>query len=824
MSFNDEHNPEAATNSPNTEPANHEYNADSIQVLEGLEAVRKRPGMYIGNVNDISGLHQLVYEVVDNAIDESLAGFCDRIVVTIHEDNSVTVSDNGRGIPVDIHKKEGISAAEVIMTVLHAGGKFDNNSYKVAGGLHGVGVSCVNALSSTLKLDIYRNGRHYHQEYARGIPQFPLRDEGPANQTGTTVTWLADDSIFTVTEYDFDGLAVRLRELSYLNKGIHIELRDERSDRSETFQFEGGIASFVDYLARAKEPIHSTPIYIYKEIEEEGVTVEIALQWTSTYQPLFLYFANNIRNRDGGTHETAFKTSLTRVINQYIQQEKLDAKAPKDGIEGEDIREGLIGIVSVKLPNPTFSNQTKDRLLNNTIGQHVQQAISTSLGEWLAENPADAQRITEKIVDAARAREAARKARDSVRKKGAFDSMPNKLTDCQLDDPSQCELYLVEGDSAGGTAKQGRDRRFQAILPLRGKILNVEKARFEKMMTSREIACLIGALGTGIAEDFDITKLRYHRIVIMTDADVDGSHIRTLLLTFFYRQMPELVKAGHVYIAQPPLYKIKRGKSEIYIKDEIAFEDYLLKSSLNNVHVIAENGDEIREDQFTQVIRHIFEYDQWLNRIQPDGDPRIIDAMVKDVSFSPEDFSDKNVFQEKLKKLAEILDNRHIDTIFNAPDIYVDEDGLYATNWQTRHAGVLCSTMITKRIIEKASFNKLKGCYQSITDIIGHSYQFVAKDASPVQLTSIEDLRNLVMDNGKKGLTIQRYKGLGEMSDEQLWETTMNPESRTLKQVHIEDAKAIEVDAAFNLLMGDVVTPRRNFIVKHAQEVRNLDL
>lgn len=630
------------------------YTADSIQVLEGLEAVRKRPGMYIGNVNDITGLHQLVYEVVDNAIDEALAGYCNEIIVTIHENNAVTVRDNGRGIPTEIHKKEGVSAAEVIMTVLHAGGKFDNNSYKVSGGLHGVGVSCVNALSSTLKLDIYRNGRHFHQEYAKGKPLFPLRDEGSTEESGTSVYFLPDDSIFSVTEFNYDELALRLRELSYLNSGVRIVLTDERSDKSQTFQFEGGLCSFVQYLAESRESIHEKPVHILKTIEDEGISVELALQWTQSYQELLLCFANNIRNRDGGTHETAFKTALTRVINDYATQENL-LKNTKVSISGEDIREGLIAIISVKLPNPTFSNQTKDKLLNNNITSPVAQAVKQGISEWLLESPNDAKAIIEKTIRAAQAREAARKARETVYRKGLMDtlSLPDKLSDCSSRDPSECEVYLVEGDSAGGTACTGRDPKFQAILALRGKILNVEKARLDSILDSQSIGIIFSALGTGVGDDFDISKLRYHKIIIMTDADVDGSHIRTLLLTFFLRQMPKLIENGHIYVAQPPLFKVDKNNKTQYLKDEGALDDYLLACAVTSGYVIAENGSEIRDGELSKLFHSILFYAHYLPRVAQDADSRIIDAIVKDIPFNEEHFASHDAFKNRLIQLTE---------------------------------------------------------------------------------------------------------------------------------------------------------------------------
>ena len=796
------------------------YTADSIQVLEGLEAVRKRPGMYIGNVNDISGLHQLVYEVVDNSIDEALAGYCNEIIVTIHEDNSVTVRDNGRGIPTEVHKKEGVSAAEVIMTVLHAGGKFDNNSYKVSGGLHGVGVSCVNALSKTLYMDIYRNGRHYHQEYSRGKPLFPLRDEGPTTESGTAITWLADDSIFTVTEYDYDGLSQRLRELSYLNSGVRIVLNDERSDKSQTFQFAGGLCSFVEFLSASSEPIHS-PIHILKTIEEEGITVEIALQWTRSYTTQLLCFANNIRNRDGGTHESSFKAALTRVVNQYATQENL-LKNFKGEILGDDIREGLRAIVSVKLPNPTFSNQTKDKLLNNNITAYVAQAVTQGIGDWLLESPADARGIIEKTLEAAMAREAARKAREAVHKKGSA-GLPEKLHDCSSRNPAECEVYLVEGDSAGGTAKGGRDSKFQAILPLRGKILNVEKTRLERILDSDSINSIFGAIGTGIGEEFNIEKLRYHKIIIMTDADVDGSHIRTLLLTFFFRQMPALIERGYVYIAQPPLFKVEKNGKSLYLKDEGAYDDYFLNCAVSSGYVVAEDGTEIRDEALSKVFHSILFYDHYLPRASGDADTRIVDALVKEVILEEDDFHSEERLRARMTTLCDLLNKKYLDTIFVMPEIEALPDGSFRATWTTRQCSTLKISKLDLDFFHRANFQKIFRTYHSVTDTLGKTFEYHLDPVrAPRRLEDIESLLSVAMDNGRSGHKIQRYKGLGEMNADQLCETTMDPERRVLKQVKITDN--LEADAACTLLMGDVVEPRRDFIIENARKVRNLDI
>ncbi|MFA5625412.1 MAG: DNA topoisomerase (ATP-hydrolyzing) subunit B [Bradymonadales bacterium] len=820
-------NPNMAISQHKIEGVEH-YTADSIQVLEGLEAVRKRPGMYIGNVNELTGLHQLVFEVVDNAIDEALAGYCDRIIVTIHEDNAISVEDNGRGIPVDIHKTEGVSAAEVIMTVLHAGGKFDNNSYKVSGGLHGVGVSCVNALSSSLQLDIMREGKHYRQEYAFGKPLYPMKELGPSDESGTRVRFKSDDSIFSVSEYSFDGLAQRLRELSYLNSGVYIELRDEREERSQVFQYEGGIASFVDYLTKNKDPINKQPVHILRQIEEEGISVEIALQWTSSYQDTIICFANNIRNRDGGTHETAFKTALTRVINQYAQQEQL-LKNLKVSITGEDIREGLVAIVSVKLPDPTFSNQTKDKLLNNSVGPHVQQAMAVGLGEWLLESPAEAKGIIEKTIEACRAREAARRARELVQRKGVLDSMslPGKLTDCLSRNPSECELYIVEGESAGGTAKGGRNSRFQAILPLRGKILNVEKARFERIIDSDTISTLISAIGAGVRDDFDIEKLRYHRIIIMTDADVDGSHIRTLLLTFFYRQMPQLVENGHIYIAQPPLYKtakkLGRGKEIVnYFKNDEDLESYLMHNSLDGLQIESESGELVEGQKLFDAIKSVFAYKRLLDKFSHDLDPRILDAIVKDSNIDMSYFQDGEKLQSSLKQLAEVLDKRYLDAIFSAPEVQVDEDNNASALWITRYNSAQYKTPINRALFERRPFIRLQSLYNTIHAIFGSEFKVLLGDDGDLTLNNLDDLLRYVEESGRKGLDVTRYKGLGEMNVDQLRETTMALENRTLLKVTVNDA--IDADNAFNLLMGDVVEPRREFIISNAKAVRNLDI
>ncbi len=809
----------------NQDDGSREYTADSIQVLEGLEAVRKRPGMYIGNVNDISGLHQLVYEVVDNAIDEALAGFCNEIIVDIHEDNSVTVRDNGRGIPTEIHKKEGVSAAEVIMTVLHAGGKFDNNSYKVSGGLHGVGVSCVNALSKHLDLDIFRNGRHYHQEYEKGKPLFALRDEGPTDQTGTSVHWMADDSIFSITDYDFDLLCQRLRELSYLNSGVKIVLNDERGDqKKQVFHFEGGLCSYVEFLTANKEPIHATPIHIVKTFEEEGITIELALQWTNAYQEILLCFANNIRNRDGGTHEAAFKSALTRVVNQYAQQQQALMKNFKGSITGEDIREGLYAIICVKLPNPTFSNQTKDKLLNNNITAPMAQVVAQGIDTWLQESPAEAKAVIEKTIRSAQAREAARKARETIRKT-ALDSfsLPDKLIDCANRDPAQCEIFLVEGDSAGGTAKKGRDAQCQAILPLRGKILNVEKARFDKIVDSKTVNIIFSALGTGVGDDFKLEKLRYHKIIIMTDADVDGSHIRTLLLAFFFRQMPKIIEGGYVYIAQPPLFKVEKGNKCRYLKDEGAFDEYILNCAITTGYVVTESGAELHNQDLLDLFHNILFFKQYLPRVTEDGDTRIVDAIVKSVPFDESHFSSPEAFAARLEELNAHLNQAYIDTIFVTPEVCTAADGSLYAEFTTRQSSTLKRTKISKEFIQNNRFQKLYRTYKTVHETLGNEFVYFGDPSRPSKrFDSIESLLDAAMDNVRSAHKVQRYKGLGEMNHDQLWETTMDPERRIIKQVKITDA--IEADATCTLLMGDEVEPRREFIIENSQSIDNLDI
>ncbi|MEZ5306047.1 MAG: DNA topoisomerase (ATP-hydrolyzing) subunit B [Pyrinomonadaceae bacterium] len=797
------------------------YDADSITVLEGREAVRKRPAMYIGSTGDI-GLHHLVYEVVDNSVDEALAGFCDTIEVLIHMDNSITVIDNGRGIPVDMHEKEKRSAAEVVMTVLHAGGKFDSNTYKVSGGLHGVGVSCVNFLSEWLKLEIWRDGKTYYQEYEVGIPVAALKETGTTKKRGTKVTFKPDNDIFETDVYSFDKLSERLREKAFLNKGIRIKITDERGDeeRSNEFYYKGGIAEFVRHLSKNRSPIHEKPVY-FEQVGDE-FSVEIAIQYNDSYDEKVYSFANNINTIDGGTHLSGFRSALTRTVNNYAKSSGL-TKNFKGTLAGEDIREGMIAVISVKIPQPQFEGQTKGKL-NSPVDGEVSSFLYEHLSEYFERNPKVAKVIVGKAVDAARAREAARKAREIVRKSALGSStLPGKLADCQEKDPALSELYLVEGDSAGGSAKQGRDRRNQAVLPLKGKILNVEKARFDKMLGHGEIKALITALGTGIGKDeFDIEKLRYHKIIIMTDADVDGSHIRTLLLTFFYRQMPELVEGGFVYIAQPPLYKVKKGKSEQYIKDESEMFGFLMDLATKNLEVTA-SGESIAGSSLTKALQQTVEYRRYSEKLarRLGSDARLRDVIL-DAFAGPD-----GVLNEKYVGIRKVFEN---------PDLLVQveakiADAGYSTELSTDEehgmgeieigfdsGGTLIFDWDLASFVEFQKSIELK---RWLEERFPTPYTLKNKDEVYTTEDRI-DLLDEVIGSSKKDLTIQRYKGLGEMNPEQLWETTMNPEGRTLLQVRIEDA--IDTDEIFTILMGDQVEPRREFIENNALEVKNLDV
>jgi DNA gyrase subunit B len=835
-----------------------DYSADKIKVLEGLEAVRKRPAMYIGSTGP-AGLHHLVYEVVDNSIDEALAGFCDQVNVTIHIDGSVTVVDNGRGIPVDRHAS-GKSAAEVVLTVLHAGGKFDNDSYKVSGGLHGVGISVVNALSEALELEIWRNGQVYQQSYERGTPVAALEITGTTKRRGTKVTFRPDTQVFESTVFSFDTLAQRLRELAFLNGGVLITLDDERDGKAHKFHYEGGIVSFVTHLNKNKAAVNEKPIHMRGE--KEGIDVEIALQWNDGYAEIVYAFANNINTHEGGTHLSGFRSALTRTVNSYAAKNNL-AKDLKESITGDDIREGLTSVISVKIPRPQFEGQTKTKLGNTEVKGIVEAILNDKLGSYLEENPGVARRIVGKAIDAARAREAARKARDLVRRKGALDgsSLPGKLADCQERDPARSELYIVEGESAGGSAKQGRDRRFQAILPLKGKILNVEKARFDKMLGSDEIKTMIAALGCGIgAEDFDIAKLRYHRIIIMTDADVDGSHIRTLLLTFFYRQLPKIIENGYIYIAQPPLFRAKRGKSETYIKDERELDAFLIRRAAEaRVVRIPSSKSEISGAELEKLLHKAIAHQKLLQVVERRGHPRVIVEALVTAGADRDYFADKN----RLDGLAAAMTtatcavtvqrdeehNRYLLQVEDRSSGYprqhtIGVDFVTAGEYRTllanhRDISVLTGDMVVSTTAEIADDGEepVPGAAADGNAIGGGPLDEATRLAAEpkdrlrkptklnqpdVTLRSLDELVEFFIAAGKKGVAVNRYKGLGEMNPDQLWATTMDPEIRTLLQVRAEDHT--EADLMFTTLMGDQVEPRRKFIEDNALDVKNLDV
>ena len=799
------------------------YDSSSITILEGRDAVRKRPAMYIGSTGEI-GLHHIVYEVVDNSIDEALAGYCDTIEVNIHLDNSITVIDNGRGIPVDEIKKEKRSAAEVVMTKLHAGGKFDSNAYKVSGGLHGVGVSCVNFLSERLHLEIWRDGKTYEQEYARGIPVAPLKQTGKTRKRGTKVTFKPDAQIFTETSFSFDKLSERLREKAFLNKGIRITIKDEREEpeRSHEFYYKGGIAEFVKHLNKNKSTLHDKPIYFEKEAD--ALSIEVAIQYNDGYDEKVYSFANNINTVDGGTHLSGFRSAFTRTINAYAQSSGL-AKNFKGNLTGDDVREGLVAVISVKLPQPQFEGQTKGKL-NSDVKGAVESFLNDRLTEFFEQNPPVARKIVGKALDAARAREAARKAREIVRKGAMGSSMlPGKLADCQERDPSQSEIYIVEGDSAGGSAKQGRDRKNQAILPLKGKILNVEKARFDKMLGHSEIKSLITALGTGIGkDDFDITKLRYHKIILMTDADVDGSHIRTLLLTFFYRQMPELVERGHVYIAQPPLFKVKRGKKEEYIKDEGSMVRYLMRQATSDMNVKSVGAKEAIEGrELAKSLEKMVDFKRYCERAtrRLAGDENLLNVLLETLAgqkglLRKEGLTLRKVFQDGdlMQKIDNAINKAGYETELT-PD---EEHGLWEIETMTR-AGLNLS--IDWNFASYVEFQKAVELYKSLEENLSGPF-ISGENGASEEVPTREALLDKVLTAAKKDLTIQRYKGLGEMNPEQLWETTMNPDKRTLLEVRIDDA--VETDEIFTVLMGDAVEPRRKFIEDNALDVRNLDV
>jgi DNA gyrase subunit B len=821
------------------------YGSENITVLEGLEAVRKRPGMYIGDVHDGSGLHHLVWEVVDNSVDEHLGGYCSKMDVTIHFDGSVTVEDNGRGIPVGMHAK-GVSAAEVVHTVLHAGGKFDHSSYKVSAGLHGVGVSAVNAVSEWLKVEIKREGHVHFQEYRKGVPVAPLAVIGDSDKTGTKTTFKPDHDIFTTTDFQFDILASRLRELSFLNAGFVITLVDERTEgstrdvtavapaRREVFEYQGGIREFVALLNKAKEPVHDQVVNLIAEAPTESglaVIVEVALQWNSTYTEQVFPYTNNVHNKDGGTHVTGFRAGLTRVFNAYGSAQNL-FKEVKSGLTGEDIREGLTAVISVKHPDPSFDSQTKSKLVSSEVKGIVETVLSDKLGQFFEENPAVARKIFEKAIMAAKAREAARKAREVVRK-GALDytSLSGKLADCQSRDPVTAEIYIVEGDSAGGTAKQGRDRKVQAILPLKGKILNVERARFDKMLSSAEIGTLITALGCGIGSpeaggNFDINKLRYHQIIMMTDADVDGSHIRTLLLTFFYRQMPEIIERGYLYIAQPPLYRVRRGKKDIYLKDQPTLDRFFLEHGVEGMRVRASKGPTIQGEPLMRIAERLRMFRRALSKIDRRADARLVATVLRVSGLGKNELRERKRVDAAVPLIRERLERKYPDIFPLSIEVGWEIEHGAATITITPRAGSNARTVVVDwALVESAEYEELYAIEQDVRSI-GPAPYFASEDNAKgekeIEIEDADALWDYIDQRGRKGATIQRYKGLGEMNAEQLWETTLNPDARVMLQVRLDDA--VQTDQIFTILMGDQVEPRRQFIEDNALNVKNLDI
>jgi DNA gyrase subunit B len=806
-----------------TPPAAPTYDDSSIGVLKGLEGVRKRPGMYIGDTDDGTGLHHLVHEVVDNSVDEHLAGFCTRIGIIVHYDNSVTVEDNGRGIPTGIHPIENRPTAELVMTVLHAGGKFGGAGYKVSGGLHGVGVSAVNALSDWLKLEIRRDGKVWYQEYGAGIPATEFKQTGVTDRRGTKITFHPDPSIFkNVLEFSFETLATKLRELAYLNSGLEIDLFDERTDKRQLYMFEGGIAQYVVDLNQNKTAVSEV---IAIKGEHEGCEVEVAMQWNDTYSELVTTFTNTIKNRDGGTHLTGFRTSLTRTINNYASEYKL-LKDMKTGLSGEDLREGLTAVISIKVADPKYSNQAKDKLVSSEVGTAVGAVVSDKLGQWFEQHPKESKTIINKAMVASQAREAARKAREMVQRKGALSltSLPGKLTDCSSKDPVESELFIVEGESAGGSAKQGRNPKYQAILPLRGKILNVEKVRFDRMLGSTELTTLITALGTSVGEEKDYGKLRYHKIVIMTDADVDGAHIRTLLLTFFFRHFNELFEKGHIYIAQPPLYKIKKGKNEQYIKNEEKLQEHLLESVTKETSLLLGDGTKITGAAFAELVTRITTARNLRTQLDKRVDMRIV-AEFANAQLSEDDLKDRDRLERLEAKVMADIARRHGELgQANAEYTQDPEHGTWEIRFQAGLHGVRRHTMLNAELVRSSEFKNLKLLSADLKTKLVEPLKLVTEGSTeaPEPIGGWDDIAHLIEERGRKGLQIQRYKGLGEMNAEQLWETTMDPEFRTLLRVKVEQME--EADGIFTKLMGDLVEPRREFIEENALNVRNLDV